>query len=86
MSKCYLVIDCGTTNLRVKLLDENKQLVDAVKAEGGVRHTSIDGHNGRLRKYYRITEAGRARLGAFAEEWKEMMRIYQFVTREEATP
>ena len=41
-------------------------------------------HNGRLRKYYRITEAGRARLGAFAEEWKEMMRIYQFVTREEA--
>ena len=50
MSKCYLVIDCGTTNLRVKLLDENKQLVDAVKAEGGVRHTSIDGHNGRLRK------------------------------------
>ena len=50
MSKCYLVIDCGTTNLRVKLLDENKNLVDAVKAEGGVRHTSIDGHNGRLRK------------------------------------
>ena len=49
MSKCYLVIDCGTTNLRVKLLDENKNLVDAVKAEGGVRHTSIDGHNGRLR-------------------------------------
>ena len=49
MSKCYLVIDCGTTNLRVKLLDENKNLVDMVKAEGGVRHTSIDGHNGRLR-------------------------------------
>ncbi|MBP3428332.1 MAG: 2-dehydro-3-deoxygalactonokinase [Clostridia bacterium] len=50
MSKCYLVIDCGTTNLRVKLLNENKELVDAVKAEGGVRHTSIDGHNGRLRR------------------------------------
>ena len=49
MSKCYLIIDCGTTNLRVKLLDENKNLVDMVKAEGGVRHTSIDGHNGRLR-------------------------------------
>ena len=41
-------------------------------------------HNGRLRKYYRITEAGLARLGDFTEEWKEMMRIYQFVTREEA--
>ena len=49
MSKCYLVIDCGTTNLRVTLLDENKNKLDVVKAEGGVRHTSIDGHNGRLR-------------------------------------
>ena len=37
-------------------------------------------HNGRLRKYYRITSAGVARLNAFAQEWKEMMHIYQFVT------
>ena len=50
MKTCYLVIDCGTTNLRVNLLDENKNKIDTVKAEGGVRHTSIDGHNGRLRK------------------------------------
>ena len=49
MSKCYLVIDCGTTNLRVTLLDENKNPLDTVKGEGGVRHTAIDGHNGRLR-------------------------------------
>ncbi len=53
MSKCYLVIDCGTTNLRVTLLDENREKLDAVKAEGGVRHTSIDGHNGRLRTMLR---------------------------------
>ena len=39
-------------------------------------------HNGRLRKYYRITEAGRARLDAFADEWKEIMAIYQFVKKE----
>lgn len=42
-------------------------------------------HNGRLRKYYRITEAGRARIAAFAEEWKEIMSIYRFVVREEQT-
>ena len=53
MSKCYLVVDCGTTNLRVTLLDENKNKLDVVKAEGGVRHTSIDGHNGRLRTLLR---------------------------------
>lgn len=39
-------------------------------------------HNGRLRKYYRITEAGRARIATFAEEWKEIMSVYQFVVRE----
>lgn len=40
-------------------------------------------HNGRLRKYYRITDAGRARLSAFAEEWQEIMAIYKFVTKED---
>ena len=40
-------------------------------------------HNGRLRKYYRITDAGRARLDAFTEEWKEIMAIYKFVTKED---
>ena len=39
-------------------------------------------HNGRLRKYYHITEAGLARIEAFKEEWKEIMNIYEFVTRE----
>ena len=38
-------------------------------------------HNGRLRKYYHITEAGLARLKAFEEEWKELMKIYEYVTR-----
>ncbi len=36
-------------------------------------------HNGRLRKYYRITDMGRRRLSDFREEWKEIMRIYDFV-------
>ena len=40
-------------------------------------------HDGRLRKYYRITDAGRARIAEFREEWKEMLSIYQFVTKGE---
>ena len=38
-------------------------------------------HNGRLRKYYHITERGISRIRAFREEWKEIVSIYQFVTR-----
>lgn len=40
-------------------------------------------HDGRLRKYYRITENGRNRIRNFKEEWKELLSIYQFATKEE---
>ena len=40
-------------------------------------------HNGRLRKYYRITEAGIKRIEEFKDEWKEMLSIYRFVVKEE---
>ncbi|MBR1407363.1 MAG: 2-dehydro-3-deoxygalactonokinase [Clostridia bacterium] len=48
-----LVIDGGTTNLRVYLLDASGQVLSCARAEGGVRHTAIDGHNGRLRELLR---------------------------------
>ena len=40
-------------------------------------------HNGRLRKYYRITEAGQARLREFRQQWREIMAIYQFIMGKE---
>lgn len=40
-------------------------------------------HSGRLRKYYRITDAGRARIEAFKDDWKQIMSIYRFVTKED---
>ncbi|MBQ3566084.1 MAG: PadR family transcriptional regulator [Oscillospiraceae bacterium] len=40
-------------------------------------------HNGRLRKYYHITEAGLKRIEDFKEEWKEITSIYEYVTRED---
>ena len=52
---------------------ENQQLLTVRSAE----------HNGRLRKYYHITDAGLSILKAFEEEWKELMKIYEFVTRED---
>ena len=40
-------------------------------------------HNGRLRKYYRITKAGLGRIEDFRDEWREVMAIYKFVTKED---
>lgn len=40
-------------------------------------------HNGRLRKYYHITDFGLKRIEDFKCEWQEIVSIYNFVTREE---
>lgn len=39
-------------------------------------------HEGRLRKYYHITELGLKRINDFKEEWKELMNIYSFILEE----
>lgn len=39
-------------------------------------------YGGRLRKYYHITKKGYERLEEFKREWREVMCIYQFVSRE----
>ncbi len=40
-------------------------------------------HEGRLRKYYRITKNGVKRIEEFKEEWKEVISIYRFVMKED---
>lgn len=40
-------------------------------------------HGGRLRKYYHITGEGLTRIEDFKADWKEILSIYQFVTKEE---
>ena len=40
-------------------------------------------HDGRLRKYYHITEAGIKRIGEFKKEWEEVVLIYRFVAKED---
>lgn len=39
-------------------------------------------HNGRLRKYYSITEAGRGKIKEFLEDWEEIQKIFSFVKEE----
>ena len=38
-------------------------------------------HGGRLRKYYHITKLGLKRIEEFKMEWREVMSIYQFVSK-----
>ena len=41
-------------------------------------------HNGRLRKYYRITSIGIQRIEEFKRDWAEIRTIYNFVMREDS--
>lgn len=40
-------------------------------------------HGGRLRKYYHITDIGIKRIEDFKDEWKEILSIYKFVSKED---
>lgn len=40
-------------------------------------------HDGRLRKYYHITDTGVKRIEEFKVDWKEILAIYQFVSKED---
>ena len=39
-------------------------------------------HNGRLRKYYHITDAGISRIENFQNDWMEIISIYRFIAEE----
>jgi PadR family transcriptional regulator PadR len=43
--------------------------------------TYSEEHNGRLRKYYRITKKGREKLTEYIEELSELERIIRMITK-----
>jgi len=38
-------------------------------------------HDGRLRRVYSITEAGRERLREFRDEWQQALKAFDFIER-----
>ena len=49
---------------------------------GGLVTVRSAEHNGRLRKYYRITSAGQARVRSFLEEWRVLNRVLNRIEEE----
>ena len=69
--KPYMALSESTLYTILKRLEAAKMLTV---------HTTE--HNGRLRKYYHITDAGLQRIADFKKEWDEILSIYRFVTKE----
>ena len=50
--------------------------------QGGLLSVTSREHNGRLRKYYNITDAGRDRITELLKEWSEIVKIHDFIMKE----
>ena len=47
----------------------------------GAVTTRSEAYNGRLRKYFRITEIGKSKIQEFIEDMKQFEKISKFITR-----
>ena len=70
--KPYIELSESTLYTILKRLETSKMLTV---------HSSE--HGGRLRKYYHITDAGLKRIEEFKEDWKEIISLYKFITKED---
>ena len=69
--KPILELSESTLYTILKRLEEGKMLV--------VRSVEFEG---RLRKYYHITNLGYQRIEDFMSEWKELMKVYNFIAED----
>ena len=53
-------------------------ILKRLEASGCVSEYSVE-HNGRLRKYYRITDVGHERISEFLNDWDSVMCAYHFI-------
>lgn len=55
-------------------------LLKRLESAGALTTYSVE-HNGRMRKYYRITPQGTARIDEFLAEWADIESLYEYVKR-----
>ena len=49
-----------------------------LEGAGSLKVYSVE-HNGRLRKYYAITDEGKKRIQEFLLEWADVKKVYDFI-------
>ena len=89
---CVLAAIQGEDSYGYQIIKDIKPYVDVSEStlypilrrleEGRLLTVRSVEHNGRLRKYYHITDAGKARIEDFKEDWREMESIYRFFIKE----
>ena len=55
-------------------------ILKRLESAGSLMVYSVE-HNGRLRKFYHLTDAGRARIPEFLSDFEGILKIHQFILR-----
>ena len=79
-------MSCGLCQLSLLLIKTEKNTLYTILKRletSDMLTVRSEEHEGRLRKYYHITEQGKERIEEFREDWKEILSIYRFITRED---
>ena len=92
---CVLVAIKGEASYGYKIIKDMKPYIEMSESTlytilkrletANMLTVSTAEHGGRLRKYYHITDLGLNRINDFKTEWKEILDIYQFVTKGDDT-
>lgn len=87
---CVLAVLAGGPSYGYKIVSDVSRCIEISESTlypilrrleaAGCLSTQAQQHNGRTRKYFQLTPAGRARIDAFLAEWEEMRQIYAFVS------
>ncbi len=56
-------------------------ILKRLEASSYVESYAIE-HNGRLRKYFKITAAGHHRITEFINDWQQVIHVYQYIQGE----
>lgn len=56
-------------------------ILKRLEGSGSITAYTVE-HNGRLRRYYRITDSGRSKIGEFLEDFKDVIRVYEYILTE----
>ncbi|WMJ21817.1 PadR family transcriptional regulator [Paludicola sp. MB14-C6] len=90
---CVLKVICTEPSYGYKIIGDISQYIEISEStlypilkrleQGNCLTTFTQEYNGRLRKYYMITDIGRQRIQLFKQEWQQLKRIYEFIVQEE---
>mgnify|MGYP002573006263 CR=1 FL=1 len=86
---CVLAVIKNGPSYGYKIINELKEYIDIAESTlyPILRRLETNGNlitysqqtGGRIRKYYKITASGIARIARFVDDWQELIKIYQFI-------